>query len=359
MLEASNVKELTKNFDFPIRDYKDCLKLAVCKEPEPSCFLNECASCLNLEKFSDHVTGILESAGIHEIIFSTWQSTDRCTLKKEYLSTEDFVAQLTEHLKELKPHHFISKSQCKYVSERIKNLNDDEVLVQMDFAENYAYVAQDAAQAFHYNNDQCTVVPVCCYYKSGNEIKHSSLIFLSDSTIHDTASVYLIQQNIIPEIKKLCPKVKKIIYVTDGARQHYKNRFQICNLAKHYEDFGILAEWHCHATAHGKCVCDGLGATFKYEYEATRASLQAKPNEVILTIKSLSEWGKKKFRNMKILCYTIGQHVKTQKFLNKRFSNAQAVANISLGHAFIVDSNATLKVKRYSDATSYITILHY
>jgi len=37
------------------------------------------------------------------------------------------------------------------VSERIKNLNDDEILVQVDFAENYAYVAQDAAQAFHYN----------------------------------------------------------------------------------------------------------------------------------------------------------------------------------------------------------------
>jgi len=34
------------------------------------------------------------------------------------------------------------------VSERIKNLNDDEVLVRMDFAENYAYVAQDAAQGF-------------------------------------------------------------------------------------------------------------------------------------------------------------------------------------------------------------------
>ncbi len=44
------------------------------------------------------------------------------------------------------------------------------------------------------------------------------------------------------------------------------------NLCSHEEDFGVAAEWHFSATAHGKGVCDGLGGTVKRL--AARASLQ-------------------------------------------------------------------------------------
>jgi len=46
-----------------------------------------------------------------------------------------------------------------------------------------------------------------------------------------------------------------------------------------------------HATAHGKGACDGLGATFKRE--ATRASLQAKATEALLSSQDLFMWAKK------------------------------------------------------------------
>lgn len=51
--------------------------------------------------------------------------------------------------------------------------------------------------------------------------------------------------------------------MTDGAKQHFKNKFQISNLIKHKEDFNFEAEWHFSATAHGKSAYDGIGATFK------------------------------------------------------------------------------------------------
>lgn len=123
------------------------------------------------------------------------------------------------------------------------------------------------------------------------------------------------QKILIPEIRKFCSKVKKIIYVTDGAKQHYKNKYQMNNLIHHKEDFGIEAEWHCHATAHGKGVGDGMGATFKRE--ATRASLQAKSTEAILNSTDLFEWAKKKFKNIKFFYYSKKEHIKTQKFLAK------------------------------------------
>ena len=50
-------------------------------------------------------------------------------------------------------------------------------------------------------------------------------------------------------------------------------------------DFGIPAEWHFHATMHGKGPCDGIGGNLKRL--AARASLQASYNDPILTADAL------------------------------------------------------------------------
>jgi len=44
-----------------------------------------------------------------------------------------------------------------------------------DFSENYSYVCQEASQAFHFNNNQCTVSPTICYYKENGELKQECL----------------------------------------------------------------------------------------------------------------------------------------------------------------------------------------
>ena len=45
----------------------------------------------------------------------------------------------------------------------------------MFFAENYAFVVQNAAQSFHWNNDQATIFTVLIYYKKDNILKHRRL----------------------------------------------------------------------------------------------------------------------------------------------------------------------------------------
>lgn len=228
-------------------------------------------------------------------------------------------------------------------------------MVYCDFAENYAYVAQDAAQAFHYNNDQCTVFPVVFYYRSEIGIQNQSNILLSDSTKHDAAAVYLMQEKLIPEIKKVCPKVKKIYYISDGAKQHFKNRTQMRYLMNHKLDFGVKAEWHCNATSHGKCACDGLGACLKSE--AARYSLQAKPNDAILNSSTLFIWAQSKFENIKFYYHTKQEHEKTIKKLNRLFSNPPAVPKIQTSHAFIPTTDNRLVIKRYSTAKNKNDVL--
>ena len=56
-------------------------------------------------------------------------------------------------------------------------------------------------------------------------------------------------------------------------------------------DFGIPAEWHFHATAHGKGPCDGIGEDLKRL--AALASLQASRKDPNLTADALYQWAKK------------------------------------------------------------------
>lgn len=125
------------------------------------------------------------------------------------------------------------------------------------------------------------------------------------------------------------------------------------NLMHHDKDFGVAAEWHCHATAHGKGASDGVGAVFKRE--AARASLLCKPNNAIISFEKLVDWAKQNSKNIRILSYDEKEHKKTKRFLNKRFSEAPPVPDILRRHCFIpIDKE--MVIKSFSNDTNSSTL---
>lgn len=270
MLEAMDIEKLTENSEHPLKNYKDCLSMMICETPTCACYLGTCPNCPSIEILSNFLKSRLKETCIERILCSVWTSTDCSNLVTDKMDVDDFIENLCDRLKLLKPHSFIAKQQSLHLEATTKTLKPGEVLVLYDLSENYAYVIQDAAQAYHYNHDQCTVIPVVYYYCVGNKIMHKSLIFISDCLSHDTVAVHVVQSMLLEEIKKNVA-LKRIIYYSDGAKQYFKNRFQIANLTNHETDFGVPADWHFHVTTHGKTACDGIGATFKRE--TTKASV--------------------------------------------------------------------------------------
>ena len=348
MLQAINIEKLSSGLRQPISDYKDCLKLMTCENPSSKCHLSECDKCPSIDVLKDKLLNLLDINHIESVEYSYWTSTDRSTLSTVSTDALDFLNELCHQLEILKPHSFIAKQQSSFMSEKLNNLRENEVIVKFDFSQNYAYTCQNASQAFHFNNDQCTVFPVVYHYYQESELKYRSCIFLSSSLKHDTAAVYTVQSILIPEILKKVKKVKKIIYMTDGAKQHFKNKYQMANLLNHEKDFGIKAEWHFSATAHGKSSYDGIGAIFKRE--ARRFSLIAKPAEAILSHEKLYKWAKNHFENIDIYSFSESDHNKMRRKLNKRFQDAEPVKGILKNHSFYVMKNQTLFYKRYSNS---------
>jgi hypothetical protein len=202
MLNAINLSKLTKDTEFPLQTYHDCLNFLLCQEPKDVCHSNSCPSCTGTEKLNKYLLELLQACDVTEIKYSLWCTTDRATMQTKTSSREDFLIELGSILEKLKPHNFIGEKQTAYFHELKNSLKDGEFLVLCDFSENYAFLVQNAAQAFHYNNNQATVYTVVYYYCKEGKLCHENVIILSDCLSHDAVAVYICNSFLTEHIKK-------------------------------------------------------------------------------------------------------------------------------------------------------------
>ena len=185
--------------------------------------------------------------------------------------------------------------QASFHKNAKRNLKNDECLIICGFAEMYAFIIQNAISGFHWNNNQATIFPIVFYYKdidrqntsSTHQIKHQTLIIISDSPKHDAVAVYLFLEALNKYLSQNYPQIHKCIYFSDGAPQQFKNVKHFSTIYFHENDFHRSAVWHFHATAHGKGPCDGAGGTIKRM--ARRASLQMISDDQISSASELYE----------------------------------------------------------------------
>ena len=86
-----------------------------------------------------------------------------------------------------------------------------EKVVTVDFAKNYSFTLQDAAQGFHWKNSQATIHPFAAYFKSG-EVCHLSFVIVSECLHHDTTAMLLYQRHLIRKYLPARSQPRKIVY---------------------------------------------------------------------------------------------------------------------------------------------------
>ena len=104
-----------------------------------------------------------------------------------------------------------------------KNLQNDQCLVICDFAENYAFIIQNAITGYHWNNDQATLFPMVFYYNENGEIRHKTIVFISDCKKHDSTAVYVFLKGFNDFLSGFNDNIGECIYFSDGAPQQFKN----------------------------------------------------------------------------------------------------------------------------------------
>ena len=312
-------------------DYKDLLDIIVCDKENYSCMMNECTDCPGKQALLDTIDVSEECSILPDtIVYKQWVTADRAEMITVLKTKDEYFETLAAKLEQLKTHHFVSKSQAQFLKQKKSELTEEECLVLADFAENFSFVMQDEIQSFHWVNKQATVHPFVLYFKENDKLKHKSLCILSDHLKHDTAVFYCFQQILTDHIKEVIPKIKKLMYFTDGAASQYKNKKNFVNLCSHQKDFGLNAEWHFFGSSHGKSACDGIGGTVKRE--VAKASLQRPLNNQIMTVDDMFSFCNENLKNIKFFYIKADEIVKISATLKSRFDCCKRIVGTRSYH---------------------------
>lgn len=350
MMKGGNLGILLKDPDSETElSYENIISMVVCSKVTADCYLGNCKKFPGLEKLKNLMTERFDKKLIESVTCRQWVSVDRCSYEIITRTSDEFIEHFCDQILVLKRHHFISKQQSTYFSEKKKNLKN-EILISCDFAENYTFVVQDEAQSYHWNNSMATVHPFVVYYiNKEDKVDHLSLVCISDCLQHDTILVHVFQNKVISWLKGQdeFKNVNKIYYFSDGASSQYKNRKNFANLCFHKSDFDVEAEWHFHATSHGKGACDGVGGTVKRL--AARASLQLPPEKQILNPTNLFDWAVENIKGITFFYATKEEYEKEAEWLNERLEKTKTIVGTHQFHCYIPTSEDTLNVKFYSE----------
>lgn len=340
-------------------DYKMLMSKIVCDVNSRDCMLHKCAKCPGkdaLKTFLEQLVGIDTDEAVdadEPVTFKQWVNTDRTTLVTQEEPLSDFIDNLCSKVNDLTCHDFIAKAQSNYLKNLKDNLVEGTCIILGDFAENYSFIIQDAAQGYHWDNTQCTLHPFAVYHKEGDTVACQSVCMISDHLKHDTITVHAFLKVLIPYLQGLM-KVDKVIYFSDGAASQYKNFKNFANLCCHARDFGPSAEWHFFATSHGKSPCDGIGGTVKRL--VARASLQSPVEGHIMYPRELYDWAVTNITGIKFFWVDKLDVAAVTKSQQERFEQYQRIPGTRDNHCFVPVSDSHLQVKRVSEDTTTFTV---
>ncbi|VDI36208.1 Hypothetical predicted protein [Mytilus galloprovincialis] len=175
----------------------------------------------------------------------------------------EFIEMMKVEMNQFASH--VDRVRCQY--REIKTLKDSlkekEVLVQMDFAENYSCKSLAEVQSAYWNQTPVTIHPVVVYFRGQSKLEHKSIAIISDELSHCTSTVCTFLDSLVPVLKEICPNVEFVHYWTDSPSSQYRNKTIFDLIANHSSVYGIQARWNYFEAGHGKGPCDGLGGTIK------------------------------------------------------------------------------------------------
>ena len=131
-----------------------------------------------------------------------------------------------------------------------------------------------------------TILPALIHYKGVNgELKHNSLVVLSDEMAHTVATVFAFLKTIVNWIKYNLAHIQQIHYLSDSPTSQYRNGIIFNLVSLHKAMFGISASWQYFESGHGKGPCDGVGGSVK-----RAADRAVKTGKLIKTAQHVYAW---------------------------------------------------------------------
>ncbi|VDH94171.1 Hypothetical predicted protein [Mytilus galloprovincialis] len=264
---------------------------------------------------------MLESTAIK---FTQWKRVPDGTKMRfkeieETLSKADFCIKFDKDLAEFRDHVDRVHTQYSELKRLRENLPENEVLIWMDFAENFGCVSVEEVQSAYWNAAMVSLHTMVVYYPASKDNRIQSYVAASDVLSHNAVAVYTILNQMIGILVEENPNLKRIHYLSDSPTSQYRNKTIFQFIAMHEEEFGMPARWNYLESGHGKGPCDGLGASVKRA--ADNAVKQGKTS--IQSADDFMEWARRARESgskVKYIFYNQEDYDISEKFLSERIT---------------------------------------
>lgn len=116
-----------------------------------------------------------------------------------------------------------------------EHLKKDEVLIHVDFSENYSLKYHEEVQGFHFgaSRGQVAIHTVVLYYvDDAKGMTPKSICTISSCLNHDASAIWAHLTPVIDMAKNLVPSLSKIHFLSDSPSSQYRNRYIFYMLTK-------------------------------------------------------------------------------------------------------------------------------
>ncbi|KAG8328972.1 hypothetical protein J6590_108690 [Homalodisca vitripennis] len=243
-----------------------------CSEKTVKCLFRDCEKCqekiILYNEFSASDSTSFNKwidENVEVIIKGNKKQVKKATKKTFTCTIGDLVEEIEKNIITYMFHCGRIKGQYKAVSDKKENLQQDEIIIHIDFSENYNGKFSEEIQSVHFggSRSQITLHTGVLYVKDQKPI---SFCTVSESKEHGSAAIWAHLKPVLHYIQAQFPQVKKIHFLSDSPSGQYRNKtmFHLTQIFLPKIFVGLEScSWNFSEAGHGKGAPDGVGGFIK------------------------------------------------------------------------------------------------
>ncbi|WAR19946.1 hypothetical protein MAR_001784 [Mya arenaria] len=239
----------------------------VCTQENKECMYRECRQCEDKQLSCENADG-------KQVLWNMWknQRIDKekdgkktvvnKTVKEKVQGTKETLAdELNKELSRACRHVFNIRHQYKSLKYLQQKMTHEEIMVHIDFSENYNTKYANEIQSVHFGASKQQIrLHTGIAYLGDDKVSFCSV---SDCLKHGPAAIWAHLAPVITYLKTR-KRFSVIHFVTDGPTTQYRNKLNFYLWCTKVFDYGCtLSTWNFLEAAHGKGAADGVGAAVK------------------------------------------------------------------------------------------------
>lgn len=199
------LKALAKYVDNLKDDTRVLVNSLVCDDTNETCMIRKCSTCQHFfkKKINNHVRNKKSS-----LTWTQWVHNGNRFTRSEFTGTvQQCVAVLETKISPFLLHTWIKREQSKYFEDLKENVSSSNVVIQVDYSQNFSISFQDEIQSAHWSKEQLSVFTAHVWLSDSTS---KSFAFVSDDSRHNKYTVNACLERLFTTLQRDVPDLNEV-----------------------------------------------------------------------------------------------------------------------------------------------------